>query len=47
MDIFIAIGCALVGVDLFMTVFCKKPLFKPGPIAKMGHPNLNDNDGYI
>lgn len=43
---FFIIGFGLVAVDLIMTVR-GKPLFKPGPIARLGYPNLDPNDGYI
>ena len=36
----------LAAIDLAFTLR-GKPLFKPGPIAKLGHKNLSDKDGYL
>lgn len=41
------LGIGLVVADLLLTVFGKKPLFKPGRMALEGHPELSPSDGYI
>ena len=43
----IAVGMLVIAVDLFMTVVFKKPLLRPGPLAKQGHKNLSDKDGIL
>lgn len=42
-----SIGMLVIAVDLFMTVVFKKPLLRPGPLAKLGHKNLSDKDGIL
>lgn len=44
--IFLAAIFIICMVDLVMTV-SGNPLFKPGPLAKLCHKNLSDDDGII
>lgn len=42
-----AVGMLVIALDLFMTVVFKKPLLRPGPLAKLGNKNLSDKDGIL
>lgn len=42
----LTVGLAVASLDIFMTVFHGKALFKPGLFAKWLYP-VSDDDGYI
>ena len=50
MTTFIQIGLIIIAIDLFMTVFCQKPLVKPGRWATSMYPEMKgkeDEHGYL
>lgn len=43
---YMSLGFGLVAIDLAFTLN-GKPLLKPGPLARLGRPELDKDDGYI